>query len=241
MLNDLLGEQARRLRREVALVVAEVEEGVPAARKSASDVRGIDRQQLANRLSTDRGLADEAARWAVDRWATALGVTPEVPIDGRHHIDKEPDRDNEGTRPTPEASSGDSATLEQIEPGSGGTPSDKTAVPPRPRRILIRALNVEENEFGRFGSYFFEGAKTTGIVLVMIATVAALALATFTRSPRLRAGLALGVLFTFAVDDTISMWVDHLIEGAHPSGLHAGGASSAFSCQSVSKSFVHAS
>jgi len=61
MLNDLLGADARNLRREVTLVVAAVDEGVPTALASAPAAsRSSDQQQLARRLSTERGLTDEA-------------------------------------------------------------------------------------------------------------------------------------------------------------------------------------
>lgn len=87
MLNDLLGADARNLRTDVTLLVTAVEEGVPAeltarsAGWSASELGDV-----AGRLSTTRSLTQDAARWAVERWAAALGatVTSEKVDEGAH-------------------------------------------------------------------------------------------------------------------------------------------------------------
>ena len=73
LLRDLAGGH----RREIAVLVGAVREGVPsellAAKNSALPAVLGDR--LVRMLQDNLGLADEVARWAVSTWASALDVT----------------------------------------------------------------------------------------------------------------------------------------------------------------------
>jgi hypothetical protein len=84
LLRDLSGEH----RREVAVLVGAVREGVPAellaSRNSA--LPAMLGERLARKLQDNLGMADDAARWAVSTWALALDVTAlalPVPASGR--------------------------------------------------------------------------------------------------------------------------------------------------------------
>lgn len=71
LLNDLLGEQAPALRREVALLAAAAAEGVPAL---LTESLTSSHDAAATRL-TGGGFDAEGASWAVRAWAAALGTT----------------------------------------------------------------------------------------------------------------------------------------------------------------------
>lgn len=74
LLVDALGDSYEQYRREISLIETAAEEGVPrllvGARSSPSGLAPA----LAARLGRDRGLSQEASRWAVESWAYALGV-----------------------------------------------------------------------------------------------------------------------------------------------------------------------
>jgi len=83
LLRDLSGEH----RREIAVLVGAVREGVPAellaGRNSA--LPAVTRERLVRMLRDNLGLAADAAQWAVRTWALALDVTglePSVPVSG---------------------------------------------------------------------------------------------------------------------------------------------------------------
>ena len=77
LLRDLAGGH----RREIAVLVGAVREGVPAELLTYRDVSlpPMMGEQFARKLRDNLGLADEPARWAVDAWATVLGVTMPEP------------------------------------------------------------------------------------------------------------------------------------------------------------------
>lgn len=71
---------------EVEALVAALEEGVPhALRCEQADSGGNDSQRrilfrrLSNRVSQNRGIAKDAARWAAETWGLAVGVAPPAP------------------------------------------------------------------------------------------------------------------------------------------------------------------
>ena len=74
LLADVCGNQYRA---ECAVLVAAVDEGVAGDLLGSSS--GLPTEVLLGRLSerlhTNRGVADELARWSVETWAIALGVT----------------------------------------------------------------------------------------------------------------------------------------------------------------------
>jgi hypothetical protein len=74
MLNDTLGASSADLRREIALLVTAVEEGLP---RELHDRPGAPLGPYAARLQTGRGLQPDAAEWTVSVWASAL--TAEAP------------------------------------------------------------------------------------------------------------------------------------------------------------------
>jgi hypothetical protein len=86
-------------RREVAVLVAAVEEGVPRRISSSSDGFSSGRlERFAADLASERGLDAGAALWAVQSWAWVLGVSG-PPADDV--VDK-PKQDDKAKRPVPE-------------------------------------------------------------------------------------------------------------------------------------------
>nr|MDP9337198.1 hypothetical protein [Actinomycetota bacterium] len=76
VLGDVLGSDVANHRREVALLIAAVEEHVPEALRGATTPGDL--ASIAARFQIDRALEPTAARWAVDIWSDALrsvGVT----------------------------------------------------------------------------------------------------------------------------------------------------------------------
>jgi hypothetical protein len=70
LLNDQLGADAMRCRKELNLVVSAVSAQIPAALLSSTPTSFDD---LVDRLATETGLAPLAARWAVQAWADLVG------------------------------------------------------------------------------------------------------------------------------------------------------------------------
>ncbi len=72
LLRDLCGEH----KREISVLVAAVEERVPNDLQSSQANTPLDvlLARLIRRLVDDRALAEDAARWAVESWALALGL-----------------------------------------------------------------------------------------------------------------------------------------------------------------------
>ncbi len=78
VLNDILAADATTRRREVTLLVAAVEEGVPRTLATATSAARI--ETIVARFADARGLAPDAARWAVETWSAALRTTTDSPI-----------------------------------------------------------------------------------------------------------------------------------------------------------------
>src|SRR5262245_65312599 len=73
-LEALLHDWSPGQRREISLIVAAAAEGVPAGLTGGGAVSQRI-PELARSLELDRGLAPDAARWAVESWASALRLT----------------------------------------------------------------------------------------------------------------------------------------------------------------------
>lgn len=67
-----------RWRREAAVLSASVQEGVPAALRNRRGPFAALAAPLAARLADERGFDAALARWAVEAWGIALGLTAEV-------------------------------------------------------------------------------------------------------------------------------------------------------------------
>jgi len=73
MLKDVCGEY----RKEIAGLLAALEEKVPAELLDSPISLDITRARLSKKLEEDRGLAKDVAVWAVDSWALALNLVDE--------------------------------------------------------------------------------------------------------------------------------------------------------------------
>lgn len=86
LLRDLCGPH----RRAINVLVAALKERVPADLLTSQD--SVPKQmllmQLTRRLCDDLALAEDAARWAVDTWALAVGIEIEVPASYKEHSDE---------------------------------------------------------------------------------------------------------------------------------------------------------
>src|SRR5918993_2716545 len=78
----LLRDHAAAHRREVNTLVSALKERVPLDLLAAQSAmpRGLLAARLAKRLEDHLALTGEAARWAVDSWALALGVVTEAEV-----------------------------------------------------------------------------------------------------------------------------------------------------------------
>ncbi len=76
LINDYCGE----FRREINLLIAANDEHVPAALTAASIPANILLPTLANRLQESRAITSEAAIWAVESWALALGIVTDEEV-----------------------------------------------------------------------------------------------------------------------------------------------------------------
>jgi hypothetical protein len=70
-LEALLHDFCRGNRREIALLTAAADEGVPASLRARGAGEIV---PLARTLADDRGIMPSAAYWAVETWALALGI-----------------------------------------------------------------------------------------------------------------------------------------------------------------------
>src|SRR5215213_1609013 len=114
LLRDLCGEH----RREINLLVSALKERVALDLLAAqgSVPRGLLLTRLARRLEDQLAVTEEAARWAVDSWALALGVVTDAEV---------AEREREYARAAPQAPS--PATGDEARRGAQGQPQ-----PPRP-------------------------------------------------------------------------------------------------------------
>lgn len=127
LLRDLAGAH----RREVNILVSALKERVPLdllAGQSAMP-RGLLLARLAKRLEDHLGLTGEAARWAVDSWALALGVVTEEEVAEREQQPAPPRRED--------AAENESRAAQSSKPPQAPTPPQQppqrqpqTASPP---------------------------------------------------------------------------------------------------------------
>src|SRR5918998_3222507 len=91
LLRDLCGEH----RREINILVSALKERVPLDLLAAQSAmpRGLLAARLAKRLEDQLALTPEAARWAVDSWALALGVVTEAEVKEREEREKQAQKD----------------------------------------------------------------------------------------------------------------------------------------------------
>src|ERR671920_1704557 len=87
LLRDLCGEH----RREINILVSALKERVPLDLLAAQSAmpRGLLIARLAKRLEDQLALTGEAARWAVDSWALALGVVTDAEVEEREEAEAE--------------------------------------------------------------------------------------------------------------------------------------------------------
>ncbi len=74
--SGLLRDHCGTFKAETTVLLAAMEEGVPASLtgQSGNFAPEIIISQLVKKMQTDRHLTEEAARWAVESWALALGI-----------------------------------------------------------------------------------------------------------------------------------------------------------------------
>jgi hypothetical protein len=84
LLKDLCGEY----RREINVLTSAIEERIPLDLLAAGNSipRELLLTKLAKRLEDNLGLTAEAAQWAVDSWALALGIASEAEIEAKEKI-----------------------------------------------------------------------------------------------------------------------------------------------------------
>ena len=122
LLRDHCGEH----RREVNLLVSALRERVPLDLLAAqgSVPRGLLLTRLARRLEDQMSVTAEAARWAVDSWALALGVATDAEV---------AEREREYARAEPRTPP--PATADDARKGTQGQPqAPRTAPAPQPQQ-----------------------------------------------------------------------------------------------------------
>jgi hypothetical protein len=146
----LLSDTCPGDRREVGVLVAAVEEGIPGAISRASDTISVSGEldRLTTQLEDTRGLSYDAARWAVRSWAWVLGMA-DPPADQEGAATREPPSEASAppgppvppaapappTVPLPRGAEADAVTR-RGPPGAGGPGGARRR---RPRRPLVLA------------------------------------------------------------------------------------------------------
>lgn len=133
LLNDLCGEY----RREINVLVTAINERVPLdlLAASSSTPRELLLTKLEKRLEEQTALTIDAAQWAVESWALALGVVTEAEIE---------ERNRKRVQPTPtisrgeafESGSNEESKVKNIKPGNVSQPAQapkKTPPPTKPK------------------------------------------------------------------------------------------------------------
>ncbi len=133
LLRDLCGEH----RREINILVSALKERVPLDLLAAQSAmpRGLLLARLAKRLEDHLALTEEAARWAVDSWALALGVVTEAEVAER---EEKAEREKKAAPPPPSTSANAPRPVPEEdadEAKSRATQSQRTTRPaPPPQR-----------------------------------------------------------------------------------------------------------
>jgi hypothetical protein len=134
LLRDLCGEH----RREINILVSALKERVPLDLLAAQSAmpRGLLVARLAKRLEDHLALTGEAARWAVDSWALALGVVTEAEVAER---EEKAEREKKAAPPPPPTSANAPRPVSEEVTGEAGkiraTQSQTTRpAPPPPQR-----------------------------------------------------------------------------------------------------------
>ncbi len=124
LLKDLCGEY----RREINVLVNAIEERVPLDLLAAGKTmpRELLLNKLAKRLEDNLGLTEEAANWAVDSWALALGIVTDSEI-----LEKEK-RQNDTLTPLPKSSA------PKIEQNNNAARNNPAQTPPRQSQTQAR-------------------------------------------------------------------------------------------------------
>ncbi|MBA3321712.1 MAG: hypothetical protein H0T45_09760, partial [Pyrinomonadaceae bacterium] len=134
LLRDLCGAH----RREINILIGALKERVPLdllAARSAMP-RALLLSQLAKRLEDQLAFTEEAARWAVDSWALALGVVTDADVEKRERERAESARPSATTttRPSPEDYGGQRAPEARASVPPPSSPPPPPAIPqPQPR------------------------------------------------------------------------------------------------------------
>jgi hypothetical protein len=130
LLRDLCGTH----RREINILLVALRERVPLDLLAARNSVPLDLllTRLARRLEEHQALTEEAARWAVDSWALALGIISDAELDERARR-----RRSEATAPRVEAATRTAAPKPPVEnnaPGSAPHTRPNTTPPHAPPR-----------------------------------------------------------------------------------------------------------
>lgn len=132
LLRDLCGEY----RREINILMGALEERVPSDLMNAA--RGLPREallaRLTKRLQDQLAYTEDAARWAIDSWALALGVISSAEAETRAKAaaqNKEQTRPRNSAPPSPRYTEPAKPTTPNLPPRQP-TPSAPTS-PPTPR------------------------------------------------------------------------------------------------------------
>ncbi|HEV2859942.1 MAG TPA: hypothetical protein VGX48_02970 [Pyrinomonadaceae bacterium] len=126
LLRDLCGEH----RREINILMGALEERVPLdllAGKGSMPL-GLLLSRLSKRLEEQLALTTEAARWAVDSWALALGVVTDAELSEREQAEAE-ERKEEERQKAEERRKAEEARKPQAPP----PPKPTAPPPPRPK------------------------------------------------------------------------------------------------------------
>ncbi|MBA3335803.1 MAG: hypothetical protein H0T08_09380 [Acidobacteria bacterium] len=128
LLKDLCGEY----RREINVLVNALEERVPLDLLAAGN--SIPRElllgKLTRRIEDNLGLTPEAALWAVDSWALALGILTDAEVSEKEKKQKSSAQPNPPAKPT--------QPIPQIPKIQTPTPTRQTQAPQRPPQTLPR-------------------------------------------------------------------------------------------------------
>lgn len=140
LLNDLCGSY----RREINVLVNAVEERVPLDLLASS--RTVPRELLLTglekRLENQTGLTAEAARWAVETWALALGSATDAEIEERRRkkaVSAQSSSETKTIRPTDSAAE----TTNVNQPDSALLPQKQRTLPPPPPVKLPPRVNTQ--------------------------------------------------------------------------------------------------